>query len=281
VLACASWSDFEVLGFCALLTVWKAPLTNRVMSSSIVIRQAKHSDQNDMATIALAAMEMDPAWGFRFPLRKVFQEDTYEATRAKYQEFLENANGNWRVMIAEIKSIGQQKALPIAFAVWDVSNVGKLQIRSHTRRQPGMCMIYILMLRLLTVHPETAEMQHVVSTPAFNRRDANQSRLKAWNETMLAAKQSLFNARFGQQYFQLQILATHPQYHRLGAGTALCNWGLKMARLENLGVAVFGSPMGRELYSRLGFKMVAIVKIQTQDDDEALSLAAMVYYPVP
>jgi predicted acetyltransferase len=72
-------------------------------------------------------------------------------------------------------------------------------------------------------------------------------------------------------------LATHPQYQGIGAGTALCNWGLKMSRLENVAVAVFASPMGRKLYRKLGFQKVTNVIIEAEGDDERINIAAMVY----
>jgi GNAT superfamily N-acetyltransferase len=111
------------------------------------------------------------------------------------------------------------------------------------------------------------------------RKDGNPNRIRAWNEMMQEAKSRLFDTPFGQHYFQLQVLATHPQYQRLGAGSALCNWGLKMARLENLSVAVFASPMGRKLYSALGFEPVSNVIIQAPGEEEFINIKAMVYKP--
>jgi predicted acetyltransferase len=105
--------------------------------------------------------------------------------------------------------------------------------------------------------------------------------MKAWNEICAQSKYTLFDQNFGRHYVQLQILATHPQYHRLGAGTALCNWGLKMSRLEKVVVAVFASPMGRKLYSCLGFQPISNVVIQAPGEEEHISIQAMIYQPEP
>jgi GNAT superfamily N-acetyltransferase len=111
------------------------------------------------------------------------------------------------------------------------------------------------------------------------RRDGNPDRMKVWNEATQEAKSRLFDSQFGPDYFQLQILATHPRYQRLGAGSELCNWGLKMARLENVSVAVFASPMGSKLYSSLGFQTLSNVIVHAPGDGELINLKAMIYKP--
>jgi hypothetical protein len=110
------------------------------MSSRLIVRQAGLSDVDSITDIALAAMPMDPQWNWRFPLRQEFPMDNYTFTRIKYLEFLENKNGHWRAMIAECQPSGQQKAIAIAFAVWDVRNIKKLHIRLMPHLPQGMSM---------------------------------------------------------------------------------------------------------------------------------------------
>jgi GNAT superfamily N-acetyltransferase len=112
-----------------------------------------------------------------------------------------------------------------------------------------------------------------------SRRDANPERMRAWTEAMCRAKSQIFSAQLGRNYFQLQILATHPQFQRQGAASELCHWGIKAARHTGLAIGVFASPMGRELYSRLGFEWCDDVRIRASDDDEEIKVAAMVYHP--
>jgi hypothetical protein len=114
------------------------------MASPILVRHAQVSDVDVMTAIGLAAMPMDPQWNWRFPLQHHFPQDTYHFTRSKYLQFLENRDGNWRVMLAEYKPCGQAKSIPIAFAVWDMRNVSKLQDNSSLRRTPGLYMISIM-----------------------------------------------------------------------------------------------------------------------------------------
>jgi predicted N-acetyltransferase YhbS len=112
-----------------------------------------------------------------------------------------------------------------------------------------------------------------------SRRDANEQRIKAWVESMPKAKTKFFDMPFGEQYFQLQILATHPKFQRQGAGSALCAWGLRISELTGLAVCVFASPMGRLLYSHLGFTKVGRVRIGAPGEMEHVVVAAMVYLP--
>ena len=113
--------------------------------------------------------------------------------------------------------------------------------------------------------------------PTAPRRDTNEQRMKAWVESMTKAKAKFFDVPLSHQYLQLQILATHPDFQRQGAGSALCDWGLQVSQLTGLAVSVFASPMGRLLYGHLGFRQVGSVKIKAQGEKEYVIVAAMVY----
>jgi len=230
------------------------------MSSFITMRQASLADVDEMTRIALVAMPMDPQWNWRFPGQDQYPEDTFLHTRAKYQEFLENKDGNWRVMIAELKPTASQKGLIIAFAIWNVTNFRKLQARS--------------------IRNETEETLPTGTSMQLNaRRDGHSERMKIWTKEMQRARETLFDDVLGENYLQLQVLATDPQFQRLGAGTLLCKWGIKMADLESTPAAVFASPMGQRLYTSLGFHSLSNVLLQAKDDNECISIAAMVYFP--
>jgi len=103
--------------------------------------------------------------------------------------------------------------------------------------------------------------------------------MKAWTEAMCRAKAQIFDAQLGRNYFQLQILATRPEFQRQGAATELCLWGIEAARCTGFAIAVFASPMGRVLYSHLGFKWCDNVRIRALGDEQEIEVAAMVYRP--
>ncbi|RAL12578.1 GNAT family N-acetyltransferase [Aspergillus homomorphus CBS 101889] len=59
-----------------------------------------------------------------------------------------------------------------------------------------------------------------------------------------------------KKFLYLDILATHPNYHRRGLGSQLLRWGLKQA--DEAGVETFlaSTPQGRRLYEKHGFEVV-------------------------
>lgn len=239
--------------------VFGGPVLPVSSTDSIVIRPAALLDLDVMVSIAMAAMELDPQWNYRFPHRRNFPNDTWHFTRRRYREFLENKSGRWSVMLAELacprgrSGASVDRPQTVAFAVWDVAHVTRPALR------PTNC----------TKEPTAAE-------PTSCRRDANGKRQQAWSQT-LGASRKLFDQQFGTNHFQLQLLATDPQFQRIGAGTALCGAGIETAERLKMGISVFASPMGKRLYSRLGFQQLATVTVKVEGEDDFVSVAAMVY----
>jgi GNAT superfamily N-acetyltransferase len=52
---------------------------------------------------------------------------------------------------------------------------------------------------------------------------------------------------------ELEALHTLPEHERKGAGTALMEWGIRLADSEGLPIRLLSSPHGFELYRRFGF----------------------------
>jgi len=77
----------------------------------------------------------------------------------------------------------------------------------------------------------------------------------------------------------LKILLCHPDYQRRGAGTALTRWGIKQAARLGLCTTVFASPMGLNLYKKLGFKEIDRFRVQLEGDAEYLEIPALVLKP--
>jgi len=233
-------------------------------SPIVVLREATILDLDVMVSIALAAMPLDPQWDYRFPHRRTYPEDTWLFTRRRYREFLEN-NRRWWVVLAELAG-GPQQGKPgnpvhhpqtVAFAIWDITHVTQ---GAH----------------LHNLKPSTRQLG---APPAATcpRRDASAKRLQAWKQTLCSSSRTLFEERFGIDHFQLQILATHPGFQRLGAGTALCREGIAMAESLGKTITVFASPMGKRLYSQLGFRHLATVTVKAEGEDDSISVQAMAY----
>ena len=74
----------------------------------------------------------------------------------------------------------------------------------------------------------------------------------------------IFKARWDimgtRPYVLLDILTTHPDHHRRGAGTMLLKWGIDKADQLGLDSYLEGSSLGRPLYERHGYQPVREVK---------------------
>jgi len=85
---------------------------------------------------------------------------------------------------------------------------------------------------------------------------------------------------------ELNILVTHPDSHRRGAGTKLMSWGCEQA--DKLGVAMCleSTPAGLTLYKRFGFEDRYTIKADMRQfgwnqpyDEEAAKRVWMVREP--
>jgi predicted N-acetyltransferase YhbS len=101
--------------------------------------------------------------------------------------------------------------------------------------------------------------------------------MKVFAETLATSKKINFDKLYGQNYFTLQVLATRPAWQRRGAGTMLCQWGIQISLWTGMAIAVFASPMGQKLYSRLGFRPMSSVTLIVDGDSESVSVLAMSY----
>jgi GNAT superfamily N-acetyltransferase len=75
--------------------------------------------------------------------------------------------------------------------------------------------------------------------------------------------------------YHLELLVTHPDYRRRGAGTLLTQWGIDQSLREGCDVGVEGSVMGAPLYKHLGFELQEVRKIQLEGDDVFLESRIM------
>ncbi|KAI0466535.1 hypothetical protein F4859DRAFT_497111 [Xylaria cf. heliscus] len=57
----------------------------------------------------------------------------------------------------------------------------------------------------------------------------------------------------GKGVYVLELLAVHPDYQRLGAGTALVTWGIRASDKLQVKAVVEGTPAGRRAYEKCGF----------------------------
>ncbi|OCK79305.1 hypothetical protein K432DRAFT_300159 [Lepidopterella palustris CBS 459.81] len=102
------------------------------------------------------------------------------------------------------------------------------------------------------------------SSPASGRRDMDPIRQKLFIETITAAEKQYFGHEWGKKRLVLADLAADPKYHRRGAGKALLQ---------------YGSPMGRYLYTHLGFKELGYVDCGIKGEEKRIRTWIMVWLP--
>lgn len=109
----------------------------------------------------------------------------------------------------------------------------------------------------------------------LQRRDASAARMTAFRGAIGRAKKEWFDDKYGEKQLYLSMLACHPDYQKRGAGEMLCRWGVEKGKAEGLTVTLFASPMGWQLYRRIGFKDVGTFRTQVVGEDEYLDTPGM------
>ncbi|KAI1253326.1 hypothetical protein MGN70_005534 [Eutypa lata] len=75
---------------------------------------------------------------------------------------------------------------------------------------------------------------------------------RLWKEYVIPRSEAIEGSS-GKGVYVLEMLAVHPHFQRLGAGTALVKWGTNAADEQGLKAVVEGTPVGRRLYESCGF----------------------------
>ncbi|KAF2176940.1 hypothetical protein K469DRAFT_721203 [Zopfia rhizophila CBS 207.26] len=76
---------------------------------------------------------------------------------------------------------------------------------------------------------------------------------RLWRDYVIPRTQAIKDS-YGKGIYVLELLAVHPGYQRLGAGTALVKWGTKAADERGLKAVVEGTPVARRLYEQCGLR---------------------------
>ncbi|KAK0705661.1 acyl-CoA N-acyltransferase [Lasiosphaeris hirsuta] len=211
-----------------------------------VIRIATAADLEAMTWVLIGAAPLDPIYPYRYPNRDLYTDELFaRMCSQKCAEYL----GTSTVVVCEMDR------RVVAFAVWDPPSSIRDRYRSAPLQEPQP------------------------SAPSIPITIGHERRMRAFRETCAARKRALFDAVYtarGRQHMFLKILLCHPDYQRRGAGTALTSWGIDEARRAGVDTTVFASPMGLELYKKLGFKEVGRFRVQLEGEDVFLEIPALV-----
>lgn len=109
---------------------------------------------------------------------------------------------------------------------------------------------------------------------APRRRDANPVHFREFARRMSEGFDRYFGS-LGSNQVHLWLLCTRPAFRRRGAGTQLCQWGIRLAARQRIHTTVLASPMGKRLYGELGFALYGSFIIQVEGEDEKLEIWAL------
>jgi GNAT superfamily N-acetyltransferase len=104
-------------------------------------------------------------------------------------------------------------------------------------------------------------------------------RQKLFIQALIEAERKYFGPEWGRKRLELASLVTDPRYHRLGAGKALTQWGLEKATECHVPITLTASPLGKRLYTHLGFQELGCVDCEVQGDKEKAWTYAMIWVP--
>ncbi|KAI3325230.1 hypothetical protein HD806DRAFT_533821 [Xylariaceae sp. AK1471] len=234
----------------------------KTIRSSMSLRAATKADLDQITSLGIAALHDDPIWPYRFPKAAEFPEDHRHYSRLRFSEYLENVeNGVYAATVVEVPSEEDASVNKIiAMSMWGL---------------PGS--------HLPNTDPSAVQGKQAtrLKTPADSseRRDADPKRMNKFRQELGKAKKAWFDDVYGNDQLNLLILATHPEYRRLGAAARLVAWGQEEAKAEGIPVTVFSSPMGFPLYTKMGFTQIGSVHVQVDGDDAFTDLPGMVWNP--
>ncbi len=127
--------------------------------------------------------------------------------------------------------------------------------------------------------PRAAALTTSEAGSSDQRRDADPKRMRLFEESLTKARTHYFERIYGENRIHLRVLVTHPDCQRRGAGGNLVTWGIEKAKEDNLAVTLFASPIGGQLYRKLGFRDLSVIKVQVDGESESVCMGVMAYLP--
>lgn len=260
------------------------------------VRLAVSSDKERYITALRKGLELDPQFPWRYPGRHEYPEDTQEASGALFDKVL--TIDSLTVLVAELpversKAIGSddhendgvanvkanedaEEWIVVGEAIWEWKTLD--EVMKQTRRSLHSLPLTkhnALSSKALTISPAPPSW----SPPTSTRRDMNPSRQAAFLSMLSAAECKYFGAEYGDRRLEVASMSVDPLYHRRGAGMALLQWGLDLAKRKKVCITLTASPMGKSLYWKCGFRELGYVSCGIEGEDERVGTTVMVWTP--
>jgi GNAT superfamily N-acetyltransferase len=98
-------------------------------------------------------------------------------------------------------------------------------------------------------------------------------------EAITAAEKKYFGPEWGKKRLECVDFVTDARYQRRGAGTELMKCGFELATKHQVPITLTASPLGRYMYTRLGFQELGVVDCEVQGDEEKAWTYVMIWVP--
>ncbi|PSN65372.1 hypothetical protein BS50DRAFT_636147 [Corynespora cassiicola Philippines] len=223
------------------------------------LRYALPCEAGKLASIAASAFLNDPFDEFVYPSRKT----NMDAYRRMYQWDIESNMYHpfCRVIVAEIpipeacrkEHFETEPKKSIAgYAVWSRETAMKKRKAMRHMKSMGLC-------DSLPTRPLGERLkQHILNMDIVEKIRSRTNPIndrKRWEEFYSAceSQDGMENSEEPDEHWFLCELAVSPEHQRQGVGTALVNWGLNLARREQLPVLLHSTQAGEKVYQKSGF----------------------------
>lgn len=89
--------------------------------------------------------------------------------------------------------------------------------------------------------------------------DRYKSRQNSCNNTLMSLR---CERRWFSGRLEISTMVVHPAYWQRGHASELTRWCTALAEVDHTGIGVSATPMGRKLFSHMGFKEKEVVDIE-------------------
>jgi len=261
-------------------------------TSSITVRPAVFPDIARITQVCIKGLPDDPTFDYLWSHRHEYPDDNYFFWLQRLKANLFDPRYTMLVAVHRENpplspSCPQTVAVEtiIAFALWErngSSSAAKKRVRGRNtwsnmlnrNQYPAAC-----------PHPSLSNVQLLSGwltcvenwsiSKNYARRDVNPKHLAEFQKVMNVVHEQYWEKEYPEN-FHLDLLCTHPDWRRRGAGTMLIEWGINHARQEGVDVGVESSPMGLPLYESLSFLLTETKEVQVDGEDEKLLVRVMV-----
>jgi ribosomal protein S18 acetylase RimI-like enzyme len=214
-------------------------------NTSARIRPLKESDRDAWVNIMGAGYGVDAQFQWRCPRHKEFPEDIKRGNSILFDEAI--SNSSYSPFVAEIPDEDGHWAV-VGLATWTWRSTTDFAITGFDS-------------------PE-------------NRRDMDPKRQQMFIDALAVAEERYFGPEWGPKRLEAVDIVVDPKYHRRGVGKVMTKWALDEATKHQAPVTLTASPLGKLLYSSVGFKDLGKVECEVVGDDgKKYWVYAMIWVP--